>query len=587
MPVEKVRAGSVLMRLWQAVLLTGKKRSYYEMLFLWLVCTTTSVIAGIISAKYLGIMTQGAYNGQMHIVLSALGVTALAAAANMLLVSLTTYINGKFSEDAVRAFRIYSCERLASALYFWIETQKTGDLLERVNSNVDQAGAYICTHIPELISITIRGVFTIIFIITMEWRLSLVYLLLVPLVIWLQSRFSKPIERKYSAMMKANGLRTTLAQDALSNLSTVRAYGLESEMDRRYQFCFLEYLKIFCKAVKLQTQFIIPGMTISILPSSLLYILSAVFIFNGWFSIGGLITLVALCSPLDELLWKLSDRLVGLRRTAAGAKRIFEIWDAPQEKGMIGLALELENDQTLIFDNVSFEYGNDHVVLRDLSFAVKQGEKVALVGRSGCGKSTVLKLVAGLYKPVNGKIMLWGRDAAYIAPSSLRQYISYITQDTFLFPESIRQNILLGSMKANKSNLIEEYESSIMDFVKEWPQGLDTLVGERGMQLSGGQRQRVAIVRAMLCDTPLVLLDEATSALDNMSEKQVQDALDRLLVGRSALIVAHRLSSIRNADRILVMDNGCIVEEGTHEFLMKQGGLYETLYQSQTKEELV
>lgn len=156
-----------------------------------------------------------------------------------------------------------------------------------------------------------------------------------------------------------------------------------------------------------------------------------------------------------------------------------------------------------------------------------------------------------------------------------------------MFPESIRQNILLGSMKANKSNLIEEYESSIMDFVKEWPQGLDTLVGERGMQLSGGQRQRVAIVRAMLCDTPLVLLDEVTSALDNISEKQVQDALDRLLVGRSALIVAHRLSSIRNADRILVMDNGCIVEEGTHEFLMKQGELYETLYQSQTKEELV
>ena len=134
MQEKKVRAGSVLMRLWSAVLSTGKKRTYYEMLFLWLICTIISVIAGIISAKYLGIMTQGAYNRQMNIVLSALGVTALAAATNMLLVSITTYINGKFSEDAVRVFRIYSCERLASALYFWIETQKTGDLLERVNS---------------------------------------------------------------------------------------------------------------------------------------------------------------------------------------------------------------------------------------------------------------------------------------------------------------------------------------------------------------------------------------------------------------------------------------------------------------------
>lgn len=312
------------------------------------------------------------------------------------------------------------------------------------------------------------------------------------------------------------------------------------------------------------------------------------FVFKGKVSIGTIIAIWQLKNPILNFFNRLSNLIAEIQIALAGAERIFEVMDESEEpKKYQHLEVKIipNLDKAIIFENVDFGYLPNQWVLKNLSFEVKKGKKVALVGASGEGKSTIFKLLMGFYPPDKGTIIVDGLSLASTELSEIRKKIAYVPQNAYLFNGTIMENIRYGKVDATEEEIIRAAKiANAHDFITSFENGYHTLVGERGAQLSGGQRQRIAIARAVLKDAPILLLDEATSALDAESEYLVQEALDRLAEGRTTLIIAHRLSTIKNVDEILVIDGGYVKERGTHEELMAiEQGIYRTLYKQQYK----
>ena len=298
-------------------------------------------------------------------------------------------------------------------------------------------------------------------------------------------------------------------------------------------------------------------------------------------SAGQLMAMVSLTTTVDSVLLMLGQYLANVRTQSAGSQRIFALWDAPQER-TTGSFPRLESHEALQVENLSFGYGEKNLIIDRMSFSIRPGERVAVVGASGSGKSTLLKLIAGLYDPQAGRILVEGRDSAKMDVNTLRSHISYMSQDSHIFQGTLRENVGFGREDASDQEIAKALEDADLgEWLEMLPQGLDSTLGDMGSQLSGGQRQRIAMARCMLCEAPLFLLDEATSALDNQTEREVLETLNRQLEGKTALLVTHRLSALRGITRVLAMEKGRIVEDGTPQELMEKKGLYYRLVRQQ------
>ncbi|WKB35478.1 ABC transporter ATP-binding protein [Terrilactibacillus sp. S3-3] len=311
--------------------------------------------------------------------------------------------------------------------------------------------------------------------------------------------------------------------------------------------------------------------------------LGAYFVSEKTITVGALLTFTSLVNHLVYPLTGAAGNWASFQSAAAAVERIQQVLDQPVESKQLPIAQPIVPPITSIaFENVSFHYESDKPVLRNFSLTVPIGKKVAIVGASGAGKTTLFNLLQGFYHPEEGHILIInGRPLDSWPLFELRQAIAHVSQDTFLFNGTIKDNLLLGTAKVSKKALEQAAESAaIHSFITSLPKGYRTEIGERGIKLSGGQKQRLAIARAILKNAPILLLDEATSALDGSTERQVKEALDKLMAGRTTFIIAHRLSTIQNADIIVVMKDGHIVEQGRHEELIQAGGLYADLYRS-------
>lgn len=301
--------------------------------------------------------------------------------------------------------------------------------------------------------------------------------------------------------------------------------------------------------------------------------------FKGSFTLGSLVAFTTLLSQTLSPLMRTSAMFFNLRYSSAAADRVFSILNEAPEPDGGEIPAELSNGLPAIkFEDVCFEYEDGMPVLKGINLDVRCGETIGFAGMSGCGKSTLLGLVCGFYRPTGGRILVGGVDMNERNLKSTRGLISYVSQEAYLFPVSIYDNIAMGKEGATKEEVIAAAKAAYAhDFIMETENGYDTVVGERGSRLSGGQIQRISIARAMLKNAPILLLDEATSALDVKAEAEVQQALDNLSHGRTVLVVAHRLSTIRGSDRIAVIDNGVIAECGSHDELIEQNGIYAAL----------
>ncbi|HEY2836457.1 MAG TPA: ABC transporter ATP-binding protein [Rhizomicrobium sp.] len=419
-------------------------------------------------------------------------------------------------------------------------------------------------------------------VIASDWELGLLSLLALPAVAWAMERLGGSMRRAATRGMTETGDLSIALSEAMDGRRVIKAYGLETHSVARVNARLEARLKTLLKAVRLRAAAapmtdVFAGLVIAL-----------VLLFAGYQSLHGHLTLPTFIGFITALLLaqqpvrNLSQLWPTASAGIAAAQRMFaaidtrpKIVDAPG-----GAALSVpRNGGAIVFDNVRFGYDGDAAILDGVTFDISAGSKVALVGPSGAGKTTIFNLLLRFYERDSGMIAIDGRDIHGVTLGSLRAAIGVVTQEAVLFDETIADNIALGRPGASPAEIEQAArDAAAHDFISEMPQGYQTRVGEGGLKLSGGQRQRVAIARAMLRNAPILLLDEATSALDTESERQVQDALARLTAGRTTIVIAHRLSTVRDADQIFVLDRGRVVEAGKHETLLAQGGLYAQLY---------
>jgi ATP-binding cassette, subfamily B, bacterial MsbA len=426
-----------------------------------------------------------------------------------------------------------------------------------------------------------------------NWRLAAAVLLLAPPVAWLTTSFNRRLRRDINARQESGAEMLDVAQETISSQRVVKAFGMERYESARFRRAARRQMGDQLRAMRIYFLSPVVLETVGVVAVAGLLLYAQRSITAGEMSFGEFATFLLCMFKSYDPIRRLSRLQHDMQQGFAAAARIFrvmderaEMRDRPGAVALAGFARGIE------FRDVSFSYGAgfDLPVLEDVSFRVRAGEMVAIVGQSGAGKSTITNLIPRFYDVTQGAVLLDGHDVRDLTLESLRAQIAVVTQDVHLYNDTVRANIAYGAYGRNdgEAAVRRAAQAALADeFIGHLPQGYETVVGERGLILSGGQRQRIAIARAILKDAPILILDEATSALDTESERLVQGALNNLMAGRTTIVIAHRLSTVRRADLILVVDAGRVAEAGTHRELLARNGIYRRLHDLQFAEELV
>jgi ATP-binding cassette, subfamily B, bacterial MsbA len=468
---------------------------------------------------------------------------------------------------------------------------RTGELTARVTSDIDSVEGFLPTLVDDVVTDAVLFAGTLYFLFRVEPRLTL-YVAPTVLAMAFALFLFKPRVRRFARRVRAMiGDLTSMASETLAGVRVVKVFLGEDYEEARFAAQSLQVLRARIGVVMLRS---ISSATVDLgvlLGTIIAVSLAAPKVVAGTFSVGALVAYLGYLGKLYGPAKRLSKVNVSIQKIVAAAERIFEIRDvAPEERVEAAPAVRpapspgvsLRSAPSVRFEQVAFSYGDERPALRDLTLDVAPGEAVALVGRSGAGKTTLVNLLLRFYTPGSGRILLDGVPLDQIPLPELRGQIGLVSQDVFLFSGTIRDNIAYALPAATDDEVVEAArQANAHGFISQLPHGYASTVGERGVQLSGGQRQRIAIARAWLRRPRLLILDEATSHLDSESERYVQEAFDRVARGRTVFLIAHRLSTLWNADKIVVIENGTIVQVGRHEELLKSAGIYRRLYRLQ------
>ena len=484
--------------------------------------------------------------------------------------------------DSLRCALFDSLLRLPNR-YF--DDHNSGHLISRITYNVTMVTGAATDAIKTVVREGMTIIFLFAFLLWMNWKLTLVMLFTLPLIGLMVTSVSRKFRKQSRKIQAAMGDVTHVASEAIQGYRVVRSYGGEDYESSRFRSASGDNMRKQLKMVKTGATFT-PALQF-VTFSAMGVLLFLVLLLRGEASAGDLVAYITAAGMLPKPIRQLSEVSSTIQKGLAGAESIFEQLDEDMEPDRGTVERERVGGRTEV-RNLSFRYpGHDVQVLDDVSFTIEPGQMVALVGRSGSGKSTLANLIPRFYHHEQGEILIDGVDVERYTLRNLRRHIALVTQHVTLFNDTVANNIAYGDLaQAPRADIERAAEMAYArEFVERLPQGFDTLVGENGVLLSGGQRQRLAIARAILKDAPILILDEATSALDTESERHIQAALDEVMRGRSTLVIAHRLSTIEKADQILVMDQGRIVERGTHAELLALGGHYARLHAVQFRED--
>lgn len=503
---------------------------------------------------------------------------------------LNEYLTDWTSQKITNTIKIALFNKLVYMDTSFYDENSSGVILTRYLGDTDTASAGIVNNIKSLVTSFFGAISLIAVMLYSSWRLALIGVLVLCIAFAPVAIIRKRIKSTSNKNMVIGGNIMTNFNETYSGNKVMRAYCLEE----RQKFKFQDQIwKAFANNMSLVKR--------SGWMSPLMYLIASIgialvlwygthLITSGSMTAGSLASFVTSLLLLYKPIKTLGNTLTGLQTIFVAMGRVFELFDIEPEIKDNKNAIELNKlEGSIELKNVNFEYVKDTPVLKNINLKVQKGETLAIVGNSGGGKSTIVNLIPRFYDVNSGAILIDNKDIREYSMKSLRENISMVFQDNFLFSGTIRENIMMGNTNATEAELNQAIESAhLEEMIADLPDGVDTYLGERGTTLSGGQRQRVAIARAMIKNAPIVILDEATSALDNKSEAIVQKALDNLIQNKTVFVIAHRLSTIKNADRIAVINEGELVELGTHDELMNiNGGQYKALYEMQFKKQEV
>lgn len=468
----------------------------------------------------------------------------------------------------------------------WFSANKTGQVMARILADTEQAKAVLAEVATKSVQNLTQVLATIVMLIGLSPRLALVSLVIAPLITVTIQPILRKLRTGHRRLRNDYGEITSVLQEVISGIRLVKSFGGEPYEDSRFVDASGSYTKGMVRITRIA---LLAGPLTEVLGTTVAVLVlwvgaQQVFAKPRALDPGTLVSFMILVMRLLPPLKQLSQAPTTAQQSLAAAERLFEILDAPTEAQRDKGTREISGFRNgIVFEGVGFTYG-DGPVLSDISFSAKRGEIIALVGSSGAGKSTLVDLIPRFVEPTTGRITIDGTDTREIRLPSLRAITGIVSQDTVLFNDTVIANIAYGSAQRFSQEQVEAAARSANahEFIAQLPRGYDTVLGERGTRLSGGQRQRLAIARALLVDPPLLILDEATSALDTENERLVQQAIERLLAGRTVFVIAHRLSTITHASQILVLDRGRIVEQGRHADLLAAGGAYARLHALQT-----
>jgi len=536
--------------------------------------------------------------GRLGVLIAGLvGIYALIQAAN----SGDLYIRHALGQRFIFDLRVRLYAYLQRLSLSFFERTSTGELMSRVTNDINALEHFV-THGTSFMAIDLmRLIGTAIILFFLEWRLALLVLIPVPILAIGMRWFNTRIRSVYRRVRARLGDINAKLQDNLAGIRVIQAFGREDATLERFAAESQRYYEARVRGIRYWSSFFPAMYFIASLGSVLVLGVGAVMVVRGQLSLGSMIAFLSYVVSFYDPIRRLTEIDNVFQEAIAAGERIFELLDEVPEIEDAPDAVALPRLRgEVCFHDVHFRYDAASVgqvdnlpqetpdVLHDVEFQIAPGEVVALVGPSGAGKTSIANLLCRFYDPIHGQITVDGYDLRRVQIKSLRRQIAVVLQDTFLFNTTVRENLLYGIPMANREWRVVEEEmiaaaraAYAHDFIMALPQCYDTEIGERGVKLSGGQKQRLALARAILADPRILILDEATSSVDAEAEYLIQQALDEVLKGRTALVIAHRLSTIRNADKIIALEGGRIIEIGDHHELLARGGLYSQLYRRQ------
>ena len=478
--------------------------------------------------------------------------------------------------------RLYKHFNSQSLSYF--NQKKSGELTSIIINDVANLRRALGTSFHQLLVEPINLLAFTVLLFIINWKLALISVVIVPISGITIMTIGRSIRRKSRRTASMIAGITNIITETFSSIRVVKAFAMEGYEVQRFFKETHKYFKLILRRAKLRLLASPITETLGVMMGVLLLWVGGMEVLSGkGLTPEDFLRFILLLFAMMDPLRKLSSVNVELQAGAASAERVFAILDTPPTivDELDAVKIDTFKDKIQI-NNVSFKYESEDTVLKNISFEIEKGSAVALVGSSGAGKSTLADLIPRFYDVNQGAIEIDGQDIRYVTLNSLRRLMGIVTQETILFNDTVKANIAYGQKDVDDEQVIAAAKAAnALEFIEELPKGLDTVIGEKGVKLSGGQRQRLAIARAIMKNPPILILDEATSALDTESERLVQEALETLMTDRTVLVIAHRLSTVTNADKIIVMEKGLIKEMGTHDELIQKNGLYSNLYNIQ------